>query len=84
MASPSTEDSDKFFRQGGGNGEYDNVKEYVREPDFVNEVGGCMGENVAAEDDGEETEHEVANMVRDAVLGGSASRCLGEGCSRFF
>ena len=84
MAPPSADDSNEFFRQGGGNGENDNAEEHVREADFVDEVGGCVGEDVAAEDDGKETEDEVANVVRDAVLIGSASRCLGGGCSLFF
>ena len=82
MASPSTDDSDEFFWQCGGNGENDNAEEHVREADFVDEVGGCVGEDVAAEDDDNETENEVANVVQDAVLVGSASRCLGGECSR--
>ena len=64
MASPTANDSDEFFRQGGGNGEYDNAEEHVREADFVDQVGGGVGEDVAAEDDGEEAEHEVAHGSR--------------------
>lgn len=82
VAPGSAHDGDELSRQRRGHGEYDDAEEDVGDADLVDQVGRRVGEDVAAEEDGEKAEHEEANVIRDAVpvivvaAGHRGERCL--------